>query len=208
MNDYKCKIISVKPSLKHKNYFHVVLESGNKYNIHKEQILNYNIKENLHINENVIHEALNETEIEKIKNIIFLLLSYRSRSKKELKDSLLAKNFKIQNILNVIKDLEKRDYINDLAFTKMYASHLIKEKKLGKYLVEQKLLQHEIDFSVMEPIISELYIKYPVNYLIKEILKKKKWTHKNLLKNKIKIINHLKRKGFNWDDIKPIFNEV
>ena len=30
-------------------------------------------------------------------------------------------------------------------FAKMYATHLIKEKKLGKYLVEQKLAQHEIE---------------------------------------------------------------
>ena len=101
--------------------------------------------------------------------------------------------------------MEDRGYLNDSAFAKMYATHLIKEKKLGKYLVEKKIAQHEIERSIMDPIITELYIKYPVDYLIDEIFKKKKWSKKFLLKNKIKIINHLKRKGYEWDDIKSIF---
>ena len=101
--------------------------------------------------------------------------------------------------------MEDRAYLNDSAFAKMYATNLIKEKKLGKYLVEQKLAQHEINRSIMDPIITQLYDKYPVDYLIDEILKKKKWSKEFLLKNKIKIINQLKRKGYEWDDIKSIF---
>ena len=83
-----------------------------------------------------------------------MLLSYRQRSKKELKDSFVSKGYKIDNVLNVIKELEQRKYLNDVLFTKMMATHLIKEKKLGRYLVEQKLYQHGIDFSAMDPIIS------------------------------------------------------
>ena len=133
-----------------------------------------------------------------------MLLSYRQRSKKELKNTFVSKGYKVENVLGVIDELEQRKYINDALFTKMMATHLIKEKKLGRYLVEQKLFQHGIDFSVMDPIISSLYKKYPQSKTIKEILNKKNISKGDSLKNKIKMINYLKRKGFHFDDINTI----
>ena len=204
MNDIKFKVLSLKSSLKKKKYFHVTLDNGSKYNFHENSIIRYNIKENQSIENKIINEALDNTEKEIIKNKIIILLSYRQRSKKELKDVFLSKGYKIENILNVIEELEQREYLNDSLFAKMMASHLIKEKKLGRYLVEQKLFQHNIDSSIMEPIISNLYQKYPASETIKEILNKKKSILEKSLKNKIKIINHLKRKGFHFDDINSI----
>ena len=88
----------------------------------------------------------------------------------------------------------------------MMATNLIKEKKFGRYLVEQKLFQYGIDFSVMDPIISSLYKKYPQSKTIKEILNKRNISKRDSLKNKIKTINHLKRKGFNFEDINTIID--
>ncbi len=204
MNDLKSKVLSLKPASRKNNYFDVTLENGIKYNFHENSITQYNIKENQPIEYKVIHKALDYTEREIIKNKIIALLSFRQRSKKELKDAFVSKGYKIENVLNVIDELEQRKYLNDSLFTKMMASHMIKEKKLGRYLVEQKLFQHGIDFSVMDPIISSLYKKYPQSKTIKEILKKKNISKGDSLKNKIKMINYLKRKGFHFDDINSI----
>ena len=89
----------------------------------------------------------------------------------------------------------------------MMATYLIKEKKLGRYLVEQKLFQHGIDFSVMDTIISNLYKKYPQSKTIKEILNKRNISKGDSLKNKIKTINYLKRKGFHFEDINVIIED-
>ena len=204
MNDLKFKVSSLKPASKKNNYFHITLENGDEFNFHENSITRYNIKEHKSIGYKVIHKALDYTERENIKNKIMILISYRKRSKKELKDTFLSKGYKIENVLTVIDELEKRKFLNDTLFTKMMASHLIKEKKLGRYLVEQKLFQHGIDFSVMDPILSSLYTQYPQAKTIKEILNKHNISKGNSLKNKIKIINHLKRKGFYFDDINSI----
>ena len=204
MNDLKFKVLSLKPASRKKDYFRVTLDNGEKYNFHENSITQYNIKEDKSIENKVIHKALDYTERENIKCKIILLLSYRQRSKKELKDSFVSKGYKIDNVLDVIKELEQRKYLNDALFTKMMATHLIKEKKLGRFLVEQKLSQHGIDFSVMDPIISSLYKKYPQSRTIKEILNKRNISKRDSLKNKIKTINHLKRKGFHFEDINVI----
>ena len=196
--------MSLKQAPKKNDFFHVTLDNGDKYNLHRNSITQYNIKENQLIENKVLHKALDKTERENIKYKIILLLSYRQRSKKELKDTFVSKGYKIENVLNVIDELEKRKYINDVSFTKMMATYLIKEKKLGRYLVEQKLFQHGIDFSVMDSIISNLYKKYPQSKTIKKILNKRNISKGDSLKNKIKTINYLKRKGFHFDDINTI----
>ena len=204
MNDLKFKVLSLKPASRKKDHFRVTLDNGEKYNFHENSITQYNIKEDKSIENKVIYKALNYTERENIKCRIILLLSYRQRSKKELKDFFISKGYNIDNVLDVIKELEQRDFLNDALFTKMMATHLIKEKKLGRFLVEKKLSQHGIDFSVIDPIISSLYKKYPESRTIKEILNKRNISKMDTLKNKIKTINHLKRKGFHFEDINVI----
>ena len=201
MNELKLKILSLKPTSRKKNYFNVTLENGDKYKLHVNSIISYNIKENHSIENKIINQALDITEREIIKNKIIVLLSYRQRSKKELKDTFVSKGYNIDNVLIVIDKLEQRKYLDDRLFTKMMASHLVKEKNLGRYLVEQKLLHYGIDVSEMEPIVSDLYKKYPPSKTIKKILNKKKVSIRNTLKNKLKMINYLKRKGFHFDDI-------
>ena len=204
MNELKYKVLSLKPVSRKNDYFDVTLDSGDKYNFHRSSITQHNIKENHFIENKIIHKALDSTERENIKCKIIVLLSFRQRSKKELRDTFVSKGYKIENVLSVIDELEQRKYINDASYTKMMATHLIKEKKLGRYLVEQKLFQHGIDFSVMDPIISSLYKKHPQSKTIKEILNKRNISKKVSLKNKIKTINFLKRKGFHVEDINVI----
>ena len=199
--------MSLKQASKKNDFFRVTLDNGDKYNLHRNSIIQYNIKENQLIENKVLHKALDNTERENIKYKIILLLSYRQRSKKELKDTFVSKGYKIENVINVIDELEKRNYINDVSFTKMMATYLIKEKKLGRYLVEQKLFQHGIDFSIMDSIISNLYKKHPQSKTIKEILNKRNISKGDSLKNKIKTINHLKRKGFHFEDINVIIKD-
>ena len=178
------KVLSLKQASKKNDFFRVTLDNGDKYNLHRNSITQYNIKENQLIENKVLHKALDNTERENIKYKIILLLSYRQRSKKELKDTFVSKGYKIENVINVIDELEKRKYINDVSFTKMMATYLIKEKKLGRYLVEQKLFQHGIDFSIMDSIISNLYKKYPQSKTIKEILNKRNISKRDSLKIK------------------------
>tara|TARA_B100000073_G_C23511445_1_gene484012 strand:- start:49 stop:675 length:627 start_codon:yes stop_codon:yes gene_type:complete len=204
VNDPKFKILSLKPASKKNDYFHAILDNGEEFNLHENSLIRYNIKEHQTIKNKIIYKALDYSEREYIKSKIIVLLSFRQRSKKELKDTFVSKGYKIENVLTVIDELEQRKYLNDTLFTKMMASHLIKEKKLGRYLVEQKLFQHEINISVMDPILSSLYKQYPPSKTIKEILNKRNIYKGNFLKNKIKMINHLKRKGFNIDDINSI----
>ena len=56
----------------------------------------------------------------------------------------------------------------------MYAHHLIKNKRLGQFLVERKLKQHEIETQIINSIVPSLYKKFPSKSIIREIIIKKR----------------------------------
>ena len=201
MSDLKVRVTSVKFLSKRNNLCNVRLEDGPDHKVHADFVYKYKIKKNSFIYKSVLNDALNQTEKQLIKNKIMVLLSYRKRSKHELIELFLGNGFRLVNIKNVIKDLEERKYINDYEFAKMYASHLVKEKKLGMYLVEQKLKQHKIDSETIIEIVSKLNKDFPSVYITNEIINKKKNLYGKSEINQIKLTNYLKRKGFQFDDI-------
>ena len=143
---------------------------------------------------------------QKIKEKVLHLLSFRARSRFELCTRLLRKGFVRSKISNVIDELEQKGYIDDNDFSKMYATHLIRSKLLGKIAVKYQFKKHQIPSDILDPILDELYIKYPIEELIKRIILKKE--HKlspELIKDK-KLIDRIKRKGYSWGEITSVIS--
>jgi len=201
VNDFEIKVVSLKFLSKKNNLFNVKLENSSNYKVHADFVVEFNIKKNSLVKKEILINAVNQTEKRLIKNKIVVLLSYRQRSKNELKELFLTNGFSLNNIKDVINDLEQRGYINDHKFAYMYASHLVKEKKLGQFLVEQKLKEHKIDSQTIKVIVSRLYKDFPSVEMINEIIRKKKRFNSKSEKDKIKLTNYLKRKGFQLEEI-------
>ena len=70
-------------------------------------------------------------------------------------------------------ELEAKGYIDDSEFSKMYAMHLIRSKYLGRISVKYQFIKHQIPREILDPILDELYTKYPIEDLIKKIINKK-----------------------------------
>ena len=88
----------------------------------------------------------------------------------------------------------------------MYATHLIRSKFLGKIGVKHQFKKHQVPSDILDPILDELYIKYPIEELIKRIILKKE--HKlspELIKDK-KLIDRIKRKGYSWVEITSVIS--
>ena len=139
---------------------------------------------------------------QEIKNSVFSLLSYRARSKSELL-LRLRKKYRLNDIIDVIKELELKGHINDEEFTETYASSLIKNKLFSRKAVKHKLRSHHISNEILDPILDKLYSKNDEKKLIKKIITKKLRFKTKINKTEIgKLTIYLKRKGFYWNDIK------
>jgi len=90
----------------------------------------------------------------------------------------------------------------------MYATHLVEKKKIGRFVVRNKFYEHHIPDHILDPILDELYQKNPTSELVKLIMNKRMKTRAKTQKEKTRLVNLLKRKGFVWNDIEPAINDI
>ena len=199
------RIISIKPQ-RSKNRFNITLESGDVFGISEDVLISSKLSEGKYVSDKELGMITNHEVHQKIKEKVLHLLSFRARSRFELYTSLQRKGFDRAKISNVIDELEEKGYIDDKEFSKMYATHLIRSKLLGKIAVKYQFKKHQIPSDILDPILDELYIKYPIEELIKRIILKKE--HKlspELIKDK-KLIDRIKRKGYSWGEITSVIS--
>ena len=147
-----------------------------------------------------------DEEYQFIKTKALNFLSYRPRSKKEVETSLLKKGFGKESISLVLNELTQKGYLDDKEFARTFASHLIKNKMLGRIAVYNRFFIHQIEQDMLNSILDEIYDKYQPKDLIKKIVEKK-GSHDNInpIKDR-KMVDHLKRKGYSWSEISSALN--
>ena len=199
------RIISIKPQ-RSKNRFNITLESGDVFGISEDVLISNKLSAGKYVSDKELSRITNHEVHQKIKEKVLHLLSFRARSRFELYTRLVSKGFDRSKISNVIDELEEKGYIDDKEFSKMYATHLIRSKLLGKIAVKHQFIRHQISPDILDPILDELYIKYPIEELIKKIiLKKKQNLSTELIKDK-KLIDRIKRKGYSWGEITSVIS--
>ena len=143
-----------------------------------------------------------------IRNQALTLLSYRQRSRAELTRRLKEKGHVLKDIKPLLDEFESKGYINDSDFARMYATHLVEKKMIGRFAVRNKFYEHHIPDHILDPILDELYQKNPTSELVKLIMNKRMKTRTKTQKEKTRLVNLLKRKGFVWNDIEPAINDI
>ena len=144
----------------------------------------------------------------RIKDQALILLSYRQRSRSELAQRLKEKGHGLKIIESLLDEFESKGYINDSEFAKVYATHLVEKKMTGKIAVRNKFFPHNIPDNILNPIIDKLYVSNPPLDMVKSIVEKRLKMRKRTTKEKNRLVNLLKRKGFVWDEIEPAIKHI
>ena len=144
----------------------------------------------------------------RIRDQALTLLSYRQRSRSELFKRLKEKGHRKKLIEALLDEFESKGYVNDSDFANIYATHLVEKKMIGKIAVRNKFYPHNIPDHILNPIIDKLYLLNPPLDIVKSIIKKKMQMRKKTTKEKTRLVNLLKRKGFVWNEIEPAINNI
>ena len=206
MKNLENEIVSIVVQKKNKTRYTIKFKSGDILGVSRDSLISYNLTVGQKVSSDLLSNIDNYERLQSIKYKALNYLSYRPRSRREVKTSLLKKGFSQNDIDKVLEELVTKGYLDDLSFAKTYARYLIKTKRLGRIAVTNRFFAHNINQETLKPILDKLYDKYPPGLLIDEIVRKKKYPKDSNLINNKKLIDHLKRKGFSWDDISTFFN--
>lgn len=150
------------------------------------------------IDDDDLREIISLSNERRAKEKALWLISYRSHSKKELKDKL-KREYDEEAAEKAADRMEELGLINDEEFARQYARKLILTKKMSARAAEYELIRKGIDKALSGEIISEIDCD-PQEQILAVINKK----YKNISDEKVKrrAVAALQRLGYGWEDIK------
>ena len=204
----KNKILSIYPQKKSKDLFFVKLDNGTTLEISNAILKSESIIEGKEIDASNLENLLSKQNYQNLKNAGLALLNYRMRSKKELYEKLLAKNYDSTDIELVLIEFEKNGWINDEEFGLLFSRDQINKNSLGPIALKYKLKKYISSDDLISKILYSVYSEIKIESVIYKILKK--YNPEDIQMNHVlrrKINNRLQRKGHYWQDINDSVNE-
>lgn len=195
------KIRKIEPQ-KRKGRFKIFFDDGSSSQVSEDVILKFGLKEGSEIKE----EKLKEFEVYLL---ALRFLSFRPRSEKEMRVRLLKK-FPKDLVEKIIKELKEEKFLDDREFAKAFLRNREILRPSGRKLLFLELRKKGIEKEIIEEVLNKVYNKEKELELAKKAAKKKIKIYKNLPRKESfqKLLGFLQRRGFNWQTIKEVLNEI
>ena len=203
------RIKEIKTQVRHPDRRTIIFDDGTFIGISEEVLLSNPVHPGDELTPNKLKELTNSEQKQKLRNSALNLLSFRMRSLSELKRRLLKKGYDIQDIEPLLEEFDAKNILNDSEFALAFSRDKIRSRGIGPSILRVELSNHHLSQNLVEDTINRMYTEFPIDTLLGNHLKKKKIRRNSQLqeREKNRIVNFLKRKGFSWDDISRVFDE-
>jgi regulatory protein len=137
-----------------------------------------------------------------------LLLKFRLRSEKEVRDRLKKKKFDAETIEDTVSFLKEKAFIDDEQFARAWIRSRVK-KPLGIRRLKVELRLKGIDKAIIDAGINELKSDYSEEDVVKSIAKNRLSRLKGIDQQKAKkrVYAYLLRRGFSPESIIEVLNK-
>jgi len=203
------RIKEIKTQVRHPDRRKIIFDDGTFIEISEEVLHSNPVHPGDELTPNKLKELTNSEQKQKLRNSALNLLSFRMRSLSELNGRLLKKGYDIQDIEPLLEEFDAKNILNDSEFALAFSRDKIRSRGIGPSILRVELSNHHLSQNLVEDTINRMYTEFPIDTLLGNHLKKKKIRRNSQLqeREKNRIVNFLKRKGFSWDDISRVFDE-
>lgn len=148
-------ITAIEKQKQSKSRCNIFIDGKFAFGVHEDIIVRFNLLKNIgtDISDDFIDEILKAEERHKALDYAYLLLSYRSRSTKEIFSRLRDKGIMTEVIEETIEYLKKLGYINDVEFAKVLIRDRQCLKKVGKNLIKQELIHKGVSKDIIQELV-------------------------------------------------------
>ena len=180
----------------------VYMDDGESFPLYKGEIKRYGIIEQTELSDEEYTHIVKDILIKRAKERAMHILQGADRTERQIREKLEKGRYPSFVIDEVIKFLLKYEYINDYDYSVSYIKTYGKSQ--SERLMREKLRYRGVDSDVIAAAMEETMKEadYDCHSIIIDILRKKKYNNDTAdKKEKHRVISHLLRKGFNYDDI-------
>ncbi len=157
-----------------------------------------------------VDELLRQQERHRLKEKAYQLLAMRAHSERELQQKLTQKGFGRDLIESVMADLRNQRLLDDREFARGYARSRLLTKPMGVRLLRHELWQRGISDEVIGQTLREVYSEKNPEDIARELVTKRqpRYSHLENFQKKKRLGALLLRRGFEWDIVKQLVEEI
>lgn len=148
---------------------------------------------------------------EKTMNRAFNILSVKAYSVADMRRRLLEKDWTTPEIVEaVLEKLKEYNYLNDEQFARSFAASQIRQKPVGKRVLQQKLAMKKLDKETVDEALEQVLEETPEAEIIERAIEKRlrlKGKPETREDSK-KFYDYLLRQGFSYDLVSSKMREL
>lgn len=197
------KITGLKVQSKDKNRCNLYIDGDFKCGISVDSVYKYGLKIGTEITEDILNDIMINSQKSQALSKAISYVSKSLKTKKQVKDYLLGKDFNIDIVYFVIDKLKEYGYIDDVEYSRKYIE--LNSKNKGERLIDYNLMQKGIKkediYLARESAVVDNFSA--ILSIVEKRLKNKEITRELLSKT----YKYLIGKGFNYDDIDKVISK-
>ncbi|GAA0366063.1 RecX family transcriptional regulator [Bacillus horti] len=204
-------ISKIEVQKKNKQRYNIYIDGDYAFAVHEDILISQRLQKGKEITASELDVITAEEQYKKAERAAYHYLSYRPRTRKEIKDSLLRKDVEAGIVEQILDKLETEGYINDLDFALRWVSERIQLKLKGPLVLKEELRQKGISSRDIAEALGQLEYEEQVDACMRLAEKKwdqvkKRYTEKR--EQKHKLMMYLQRRGFSFEVIQPVIQRL
>ncbi len=203
------KVISIR-KIKRKPRCRLTLDSGDFYDISLDLVVKFKLQKNQYLAQSELDDIISEQKVIECKQAAYAYASYKPRTIRQVKDKLSRKGFDDTQIRSAIDFLTEFNLLDDKKFAENFVRNTLRRKAVGKFKIISLLQQKGIGKDIAADAVEAVFPHDETFDMALEAARKKLHSIAKKEKNKQKtsIISFLKNRGFDWDTIRRVNEEL
>ena len=204
------RIISIERVKRQKSWYELCLDNGSSFAVNDEIILKYLLKTGKTLSNDELTRVRSQSEYLYLKKKALDILARRRITEKEIRNKLKPVKSSASHIDKVITELKKLGFIDDYSYAvSLIQSSLSGSPRSVRY-IRQKMYQKGVPSETADKAINDELSDYNEYEAALKLGQKKHKPVTSLpeLKAKKRIADFLRGRGFNWDVINEVINNL
>lgn len=189
------------------NKYTIILSDNSSLSFYSDTLIKYNLLKPREISDKELEEIINYNDYIEAYNKALTYISYKQRTKKEIKDKLC--NYSIDVIDKVIKKLDELCLLDEKKYIEAFINDQINLGNKGPFYIKKELKKLNINIDYIDEILNNINEDVWIEK-VKKIVDKKINTNKKLSKESLllKIKNDLILLGYSKNIIDKVLSNI
>lgn len=207
------KISRITTQKKSKNRYNIFLSNGQDeaygFSVDESILIEYRLRKHLELDDAMIATLVQKDTLHKSYTQTINFLSYRMRTKKEIRDYLVKKEVDSEHITQIIDRLTKEKLLDDKEFAEMFVRTRINTSSKGPMIIKKELIEKGVSASIADEAVEHYPYEAQFEKVTKWIEKKLNQGKKDSFRKQVQQLQAtLMQKGFTQDVIKDALAEI